>query len=318
MVERNGAMANGELVKPKKTLQLNKKKVFYYGLMLFPLLQFCVFYIGVNFQSILLAFQKYDGFGNFVRLDRLPNADGTYDSLFQNFKDIYINWGTYIGPALKNSIILWFFTAICGTLIAIFFSYFIFKCKSIGRFYRFILFIPSILPGVLLANIFKCLTNDVLPLLLGWSNPLESIEPTSVFRTVMIYSIFLGFGTQVLLYSNAMEQISPSVLEAAQLDGVGNMQELIFIILPSIMGTVSTFMIATIAGAFTNQANLFTFYGDWINGNMSKANTLGYYMFVLAQAKAKYGYASALGLCCTVVAVIPTVLFRRFSKRFEE
>ena len=45
---------------PKKRLKLNNKKIFYYSLMIFPLLQFCIFYIGVNFQSILLAFQKYE------------------------------------------------------------------------------------------------------------------------------------------------------------------------------------------------------------------------------------------------------------------
>jgi ABC-type sugar transport system permease subunit len=112
-------------------------------------------------------------------------------------------------------------------------------------------------------------------------------------------------------------------LEAAQLDGVGNMGELFFIVLPDIMGTISTFMVATIAGAFTNQANLYTFYGEWIATNMSDANTLGYYMFVIVQNGGKfgkdyYGFASALGLCCTAVAIVPTVLFRRFSKRFEE
>ena len=195
--------------------------------------------------------------------------------------------------------------------------------KGIGRFYRFILFLPSILPGVLLANIFECLSRDVLPLLIGLENPLGSSDPSVILQTVIAYSVFLGFGTQVLLYSNAMEQISPSVLEAAQLDGVSNLQELFHIILPDIMGTITTFMVATIAGAFTNQANLYTFYGEWIATNMSDANTLGYYMFVIVQNGGKfgkdyYGFASALGLCCTVVAIIPTVLFRNFSKQFEE
>lgn len=318
MAETNESMAKDISVKPKKFLHVNKKKLFYYGLMVIPLLQFCIFYIGVNFQSILLAFQDYD------------NLNGKFEfiagDIFKNFKDIYVEYtvnNNIIPPAVKNSLILWFCTAICGTLIAIFFSYFIFKCKSIGRFYRFILFLPSILPGVLLANIFECLSKDILPLLFGWENPLGSSDPSVVLWTVIIYSVFLGFGTQVLLYSNAMEQISPSVLEAAQLDGVGNMGELFFIVLPDIMGTVSTFMIATIAGAFTNQANLYTFFGEWIATNMPDANTLGYYMFVIVQNGGKfgkdyYGFASALGLCCTVVAIIPTVLFRRFSKRFEE
>lgn len=318
MVESNGAVRGDNFEKPKKTLPLDRKKLFYYGLMFIPLLQFCIFYIGVNFQSILLAFQEYDPInGKFNFLD---------GNIFQNFKDIYLVYtvkSNYMGPALKNSLILWFFTAVCGTGIAIFFSYFIFKAKKIGRFYRFILFLPSILPAILLANIFKCLSKDVLPLLFGWQDVLNSDSPSVRLTTVIIYSVFLGFGTQVLLYSNAMEQISPSVLEAAQLDGVKTMEELFLIILPGIMGTVSTFMIATIAGAFTNQANLYNFYGDSILTDYPAANTLGYFMFVIAQpggrfGRAYYGFASALGLCCTAVAIVPTILVRRFSKKFEE
>lgn len=311
MVEQNGTTANAELAKPRKTFQLNKKQIFYYGLMFLPLLQFCIFYIGVNFQSILLAFQGYD-LGEFV------SAKEKYGDLFYNFRLIYTNIveSSEITDSVVNSLILWFFTAICGTLIAIFFSYFVFKSKRIGRFYRFILFIPSILPGVLLANIFKALFNEILPLLFGWPALFNSTDPTIIFQTAMIYSIFVGFGTQVLLYSNAMEQISPSILEAAELDGVSTMKELFLVILPNIMGTVSTFMIATIAGAFTNQANLFTFHGK--RAKEFGVSTLGYYLFVLAQDKGEYGYASALGICCTVVAIVPTILFRKFSKRFEE
>jgi ABC-type sugar transport system permease subunit len=134
----------------------------------------------------------------------------------------------------------------------------------------------------------------------------------------------MGFGTQVLLYSNAMEQIAPSVLEAAELDGITPLREIWSIILPCIMGTVSTFMIASIAGIFTSQANLYSFYGEDAM-NFPKTNTLGYYMFVIVQPGSRlgfgrdyYGYASALGLCCTAVVIVPTVLFRKFSKKFEE
>ena len=318
MVENSEITVNNDLKTPKRKFVVNKKKLFYYGLMIIPIAQFCLFYIGVNFQSILLAFQEYDAInGEFVFIK---------GDIFRNFRDVFVKYSVQnniLPPAMKNSLILWFFTAIFGTLVAIFFSYFIFKSKKLGRFYRFILFLPSILPGVLLANIFECVSRDVLPLLFGWKNMLASSDPMTVFNTVMIYSIFLSFGTQVLLYSNAMEQVSPAVLEAAQLDGVNNMGELFLVVLPGIMGTVSTFMIATVAGAFANQANLYTFYGEWIATNLPDANTIGYYMFVIVQnggsyGKAFYGFASALGLCCTVVAIIPTILLRRFSKKFED
>ena len=43
-------------------------KIFYWALLLIPLAHFCVFYIGVNFNSILLAFKSYtmkDGVWNY-------------------------------------------------------------------------------------------------------------------------------------------------------------------------------------------------------------------------------------------------------------
>lgn len=314
-------LENGENVvqkaptKKKRSLQASpSKKIFYYSLMFLPLLQFCIFYIGVNFQSILLAFQKYEN-SEFVFLT---------ENIFGNFIRVFTEFfrTKTLMTAFMNSLILWFLTAICGTLIAVFFSYFIFKSKTVGRFYRFVLFLPSILPGILLSIVYRLFTSDVLPMMFGWEKILESTNPTMRLVAVFGYTLFLGFGTQVLLYSNAMEQISPSVLEAGQLDGASPMVELFRIVVPSIMGTVSTFMIATIAGAFMNQASLYNFYGE---NALPSTQTLGYYMFIRVQngsqlgyGRVEYGYASALGLCCTLIALPPTVLFRKFSKKYED
>lgn len=305
----NKKALNGE----KTPWYKDEKKLFYYGLMLFPLLQFCVFYIGVNFQSILLAFQKYEN-SKFVFLS---------GDIFDNFKEVFKYFFEYdtLSIALKNSVILWAITVICGTGLAIFFSYYVFKSKTTGRFFRFILFLPSILPAILMSIVFELFSNDVLPVALGWPQLINSTDGAVRLTGVIFYCVFIGFGTQVLLYSNAMEQISPSVIEAAQLDGAPPLTELFHIILPEIMPTVCTFMVASIAGAFMNQANQYNFYGEEA---VPETYTLGYYMFIIVQNNSKfygreyYGFASALGLCCTAVAIPLTLLFRKFSERFEE
>lgn len=317
MIENQQGEVKTTATMQKKRQQSNSKKIFFYCLMAYPLLQFCIFYIGVNFQSILFAFQKYEN-NEFVFLT---------GDIFGNFKEIIAHFGLKdktVLWAFENSVILWVFSIIFGMGIAIFFSYYIFKQVKTGRFFRFVLFLPSILPAVLLSIIFKLFTSDVLPTLFGWEKLLESTNDSVRLTTIIAYSIFMGFGTQVLLYSNAMEQISPSILEAAQLDGVTPLRELWSIIIPNIMGTISTFMLAAIAGMFTNQANLYNFYGEDAM-DFAKTNTLGYYMFVIVQPGSQlgfgrdyYGYASALGLCCTFVVLIPTILFRKFSERFEE
>ena len=191
-----------------------------------------------------------------------------------------------------------------------------------GRFFRLILFLPSILPAILLSTVFQLFTGDIVSLAFGCGKLLTGDDQTVRLITIIFYTVWIGFGTQVLLYSNSMEQVSPSGIEAAQLDGVQPMRDLFSILLPSIMPTVATFMIATIAGMFINQANLYNFYGEDAS---NQTFTLGYYMFIIVQTHSKYGYgrsfypfASALGLCCTAVAIPLTVLFRKFSKRFED
>ena len=300
--------------KQRKQLKVNRKKVFYICLMIFPLLQFAIFYVGVNFQSIMLAFQKYEN-SQFSFLGK---------DFFANFTRVFKEFTQYktLLTALGNSLIMWVCTAVFGTGVAIFFSYYIFKRKKTGRFFRFVLFLPAILPSILLATVFKLFTSDVLPVAFGVDKVLESTNTSVRLAAVIGYSVFISFGTQVLLYSNAMDQISPSVLEAAQLDGAKPMTEFFRIILPEVMPTVSTFLIASIAGMFMNQANLYNMYGERAN---SKNFTLGYYMFIMVQNNSAIGYgklyypfASALGLCCTVIAIPLTVLFRKFSKRFED
>ena len=50
-----------DTVKKRKLLKGKHKDLIFYSLMmLFPIAQFCVFYIGVNFNSFLLSFQNID------------------------------------------------------------------------------------------------------------------------------------------------------------------------------------------------------------------------------------------------------------------
>ena len=295
--------------------KIDKKLIFYIVCFSLPILQFLIFYIGVNFQSILLAFQKYDGKTTSFYFDK--------QDLWVNFQKVYkeLTETKTLLIALKNSLIVWGATSVVGTVAAVFFSYYIYKKKGTGRFFRFILFIPSILPAILLAIVFKLFTGDVISLVFDAPKVLEA-TPSVRFAAVVFYSVWIGFGTQILLYTGTMEQISPAVIEAGQIDGVTPMKEFIYIVLPEVIPTVGTFLVAGVAGAFMNQANLYNFYGQYAS---SDNYTLGYYMFSIVQkntdlgyGEAFYPYASALGLCCTLLAVPPTLLLRKFFARFED
>lgn len=113
---------------------------------------------------------------------------------------------------------------IIGVPLGLFFAYYIFKKLPGAMFFRFMLFMPSIIASIVLVSIFRYFTDYVVPEVLNvfhieLSGTLLS-EKSMRYATVMFYNLFVSFGTTVLLYSNKMANISPEIIEAAQLDGV--------------------------------------------------------------------------------------------------
>jgi ABC-type sugar transport system permease subunit len=300
----------------KKGFTFSKDLLFYVAILAFPLVQFIIFYLVVNFNSIFLAFKKYTfvtgqgyiqtwcGFDNFTRVwDELANA-------------------SILRDALRNSLFVWLFTTFVGTFLAAIFSFYISNHRFLGKFFKFALFLPSVLPTILLTSMFTFFANTAIPGYLGnWFH--QSIQPLLMdahtrFWCILFYSVWIGFGGQVLLYSGALGQMNPTIVEAAELDGASSGRIFLHIALPHLMPTIGTFLISGVAGLFVSQANLYNFFG--MNAEYSDS-TIGYYLFRLVNGSvnsyADYPYAAALGLCCTCLAIPLTMIVRKIVKRWE-
>ena len=298
-------------------MEMNKKKsrgdigelIFYISIIALPLLQVLIFYFYVNFNSVLMAFQKY----NTVKGFYFDKSD-----IWVNFSKFWFNLtqSTDIILALKNSLIVWFFTAIVGTFLSILFSYYIFKKWLLAKTFKFILFLPSVLPSILLVLVYKIFVNKAIPEVVFQQSD-KIITPflqnkDLIMPTVIFYNVWVCFGAQILIYTGAMGQISPEILEAGKVDGVTSTREFFSIVIPIILPTVATFMIANVATIFTNQANLYAFFGQ---GLEPRYRTIGYYLYdLVANAEYKmtmYNYASAVGIICTFVAFPLTMLTKK-------
>lgn len=303
-----------EITKGMSNMKKNRQLIFYILMLIWPITQFLVFYVGVNLNSFLMAFKTYD---QSISAFKWVGLD--------NFKRIWLELTEYstLSDALVNSLIVWFFTIFLGTVLAVFFSYYIYKKFRMHGFFKVVLFLPSILPAIILTMIFKTFVNEALPELLALIGiqigPLMTLDAVSKFPMAAFFTIWIGFGTQVLLYTGTMEQISPSVIEAAQLDGVKPMRELFSIVLPDVIPAINTFLVTGIATIFVNQANLLSFYGFDL---FSSDRTIGYYLFMLVNhpdyGKSEYGYASAIGLCCSAIAIPLTWIVRHYLTKLED
>lgn len=283
----------------KKRARAAKGDMLFYVLMMaWPILQFCVFYIAVKFNSILYSFQRYD------KLSR--TFTWTLDYVKSALKMMTTS------PALVETMkmTLLFFLLFTGinTPLGLLFSYYISKKQFASGFFRVFLFLPSIICSVIMVLIYGNFVDVALPeivrVLTGKTvGGLMSTKSTRFFA-VMFYNLLVGFGVNVLMYSNAMSAISEEVVEAAHLDGATGLKEFWFITLPSIYPTLVTFLITALAGMFLNQYNLYSFFGS---GEHFGLQTYGLYFYVQTLAadgsRAEYSQISAIGLWLTFIAL---------------
>ena len=283
------------------------ERIFYCLLIALPVLQVAIFYFYVNFNSVLMSFKSYDTLANKFTWDFDVNFVRFWSELTET---------SIIRDALKNSLIIWFYTTVVGTFLAIVFAYYIYKKWMLAKTFKFFLFLPSVLPSILLVIVFKFFANEALP---GYVKELtgKSIEglfigKDTLMPTIIFYNVWISFGSQLLIYTGAMDQIAPEIIEAGKVDGVSMVREFFSIVVPMILPTVSTFVVANVATLFTNQANLYAFFGESVS---YKNYTIGYYLFVLVNkvenGKTMYTYASALGIVCTLIAFPLTMLVRK-------
>lgn len=268
-----------------------------------------------------MSFQKYDSSSaSFVFLN---------DNIFKNYQGVFqlTNLGLNLGKLILNSVILWVCMVVFGTIPAIIFSFYIYRKRALCNFFKFFLFLPSIIPSILLTTVFKgfmidCISNimHLFGVTFNTSNGLLDPYSNTAFPILLIYYIWISFGAQVLFYCNAMAQTSPSLVEASQLDGCGESRILLHVVLPGILPTIKTFIIASIAGLFTNQMLLFNFYGTI--SNAPNIATIGYFIYSMAAPGPSnydnYPLMSAFGLICSVLAISFIFVVNRAFKRFEK
>ena len=302
---------NITVIQEKKTLNKRQKDaIFVACLVTLPLIHYAIFYVFANFNSILLAFQSYSDNGYYYF-----NNFANFERLFREF----IQLG-YLETALGNSLLYYVIHTVVGTAGSLFFAYYIYKKRFGSKFFKVVLFLPSIIASMALVLSYKYFVDFALPELgsmVGIHIPHLASEKTTQFGTVIVYGCMMGFGTSLLMYSGAMSNISDSVMEAAEIDGAGELRQFFRVALPLIYPTLTTFLINGVAGVLSSDMCLYAFYG---NGAGTHLYTFGYYLLKLIRsaegAMGEYPYPAAIGLILTFVTVPLTMLVRWALKKF--
>ncbi|MBS1400326.1 MAG: sugar ABC transporter permease [Firmicutes bacterium] len=286
-----------------------RRRVFIIGMLSIAVLNFLVFWLYVNFNSILMAFQSQTK-GGLV---------WTLDNFTRFFKEVKIS-DFQLGLAVKNSVLLYVSGTFFTLPLSLLFAYYLYKKVALSGFFRVVFFLPSIISAAVLVTLFKYVVmpsgplNELLSIILGKDVAIEWVvdEKYSMF-TILFYCVWTGFGGNIVLLTGAIYRIPEDVMEYGKLDGIGMTRELFSVIIPLIWPTLSTLIICSTAGLFTATGPVLLF-----TEGQFKTMTLGYFIFDKVQA-GQYYYPSAIGLIFTFIGVPLTLLVKRVcDKTFED
>ena len=195
-----------------------------------------------------------------------------------------------------------------------------FKLKGVN-FFRTAYYIPSILGGnvavsILLTMLFDVngpvnmvlsvftLGNDVA---INWTK-----DPKFAIFTLIILKTW-QFGSTMLIFLSALQGVSKTVYEAAEMDGASKIRQLFNITVPIITPVILFNAVNVLVKAFQefNSAYLIT------KGGPNKTTYfLNLYIYDQAFQNGNYGYASALTWILLVIIGIFTVIIFKSSDRW--
>lgn len=291
-----------------KPLRKNKYK-FIFCMLFLSILSFAVFYVGINAQSILMAFRSFVGYAE----------DGTemYVWTFDNFRKIFSELSgnrqasTKLLQAFKNSLLLFFFGNLITLPVGCLLSYFLWKNIPGYKFFRTVFYLPAVLSSVVMVIIFKNifspngLISTINIAITGKPlAPLIQQDGTAIWM-ILLYNSWVGFGGQFLLQTAALNRIPAEIVESAQLDGITPLKEYVKICIPLSWPTIYIILIQKIAGILSADGPILLF-----TGGQYGTTTLGYWSYEQVILGHSFEYPAAVGLMMTAV-VAPIAIFSR-------
>ena len=237
---------------------MRKGAYVFCAIMCIPAIYDIIRYFIVNSYSVMLAFN-----------DGMPGTATSHWSLnqFQRFFTDLANNGE-ITVALLNTL-RYFLIGIIQLFICYFVAYFLYKKIPGYKVYRYLLFLPSLVPPIISVTIYKNLIQEMGPFWTLWKN-MTGVEYPNPFS-----------------YSTS----------ASKLDGCSLWREFWSIIVPMTWSTFSTFLLMDVALIFTASGPILYFTGD--QSISLGTQTLGYWIF--QQVWDGYtNYPAAIGVIFTL------------------
>lgn len=193
------------------------------------------------------------------------------------------------------------------------------KSNKARSFFRMVFFLPCVAPLVAASNvwggrIYSMQTGILNSIIKGLGyKPVNFLGNADlVMWSLIVFTIWVDFGYNTILFSAGMDAIPSTYHEAAKIDGASPWQTFLHITLPLLKRTFVFVTIMTLISHFEMFVQFMTLAQRGGPNNASTVLTL--YVYKLGFINKDMGYASAVALVLFAIIMIVTLLQKRFTK----
>ena len=180
--------------------------------------------------------------------------------------------------------------------------------------FRTIFFMPNLIGGIVLGYIWQSLLNGLLS---KWGMPLLALSAKEGFWGLVILMGWQQIGYMMIIYIAGLQNVSPDLIEAAEIDGATSWQVLKSVKIPMVMPSITICTFLTL----TNSFKLFDQNLSLTNGEPAK-NTqmlaLNIYETYYARSGASWkGIGQAKAVVFFLIVVVISLVQLRFTRSKE-
>ena len=258
--------------------------------------------------TVGFSFTEWNGFGpmSFVGLDNYARAIG--DELF---RDSFVHVVIYIAATIILEVGVGLGLAGLITM------------RGAGMWFRVAIFVPVMLPLVVVAVLWSFVYNPDFGLINGALGALglEELQriwlgdPATALLAISVVSGWVFAGFYMVIFYAAFRQIPMEIVEAAKLDGASEWALFRHIKVPMIRGAIGVAILLCVTGGFQGFDLFFVLTNGGPYGSTEIPTTL---LVKTVFQKSDVGYGSAMAVLLTVIVVGVGLMYAQARRRSEQ
>lgn len=142
---------------------------------------------------------------------------------------------------------------------------------------------------------------------------MHALSGTAIYWVILIQNVWKETGWGTIIFLAALAGVDVEQYEAAIVDGANRFQQLVYITIPAILGTIVTMLILRMGSVLDTGFEQIILLQN--TQNKVYSDTFDTYVYNIGRVGGNYGYSTAVGLFKSIISITCIQTANRLAKR---